>query len=152
MSQLTVARGRTLYCDLRHKRPVRASWGGSLGAASPTGPVLNVTGAVNALTLWTRYHRKLSYLQDTGRPHFLTATYLLLTICRRLRLLNTLGRIPKWLRGLWKGRRPGGIFVLCKGRVKLSICAGDGKTLILKIAEPGEVLRLSATVPAQLKN
>jgi CRP/FNR family transcriptional regulator len=37
-------------------------------------------------------------------------------------------------------------FVLCKGRVKLSICATDGKTLILKIAEPGEVLGLSATV------
>jgi CRP/FNR family transcriptional regulator, cyclic AMP receptor protein len=30
--------------------------------------------------------------------------------------------------------------------VKLSICATDGKTLILKIAEPGEVLGLSATV------
>ena len=36
--------------------------------------------------------------------------------------------------------------MLCKGRVKLSICASDGKTLILKIAEPGEVLGLSATV------
>ena len=36
--------------------------------------------------------------------------------------------------------------VLCKGRVRLSICATDGKTLILKIAEPGEVLGLSATV------
>ena len=31
-------------------------------------------------------------------------------------------------------------------RVKLSICSTDGKTLILKIAEPGEVLGLSATV------
>jgi len=30
--------------------------------------------------------------------------------------------------------------------VKLSIYATDGKTLILKIAEPGEVLHLSATV------
>jgi len=41
---------------------------------------------------------------------------------------------------------PRGIFVLCKGRVKLSICATDGKTLIVKIVEPGEVLGLSATV------
>ena len=46
----------------------------------------------------------------------------------------------------WKARTPRGIFVLCKGRVKLSICSTDGKTLILKIAEPGEVLGLSATV------
>ena len=45
-----------------------------------------------------------------------------------------------------EGQSPRGIFVLCKGRVKLSICATDGKTLILKIAEPGEVLGLSATV------
>ncbi len=45
-----------------------------------------------------------------------------------------------------EGQAPRGIFVLCKGRVKLSICATDGKTLILKIAEPAEVLGLSATV------
>src|SRR5437764_12719760 len=45
-----------------------------------------------------------------------------------------------------EGQAPRGIFVLCKGRVKLPICATDGKTLILKIAEPGEVLGLSATV------
>jgi CRP/FNR family transcriptional regulator, cyclic AMP receptor protein len=45
-----------------------------------------------------------------------------------------------------EGQAPRGIFVLCKGRVKLSICASDGKVLILKIAEPGEVLGLSAAV------
>jgi len=45
-----------------------------------------------------------------------------------------------------EGQAPRGIFVLCKGRVKLSICATDGKTLIVKIAEPGEVLGLSASV------
>ena len=45
-----------------------------------------------------------------------------------------------------EGQAPRGIFVLCKGRVKLSICSTDGKTLILKIAEAGEVLGLSATV------
>ncbi len=41
---------------------------------------------------------------------------------------------------------PRGIFVLCKGRARLSICATEGKTLILQISEPGEVLGLSATV------
>jgi CRP/FNR family cyclic AMP-dependent transcriptional regulator len=45
-----------------------------------------------------------------------------------------------------EGQAPRGIFVLCKGRVKLSICSSDGKTLILKIVEQGEVLGLSATV------
>jgi CRP/FNR family cyclic AMP-dependent transcriptional regulator len=45
-----------------------------------------------------------------------------------------------------EGQAPRGIFVLCKGRVKISMGASDGKTLILKIVEPGEVLGISATV------
>jgi len=45
-----------------------------------------------------------------------------------------------------EGQAPRGIFVLCKGRVKMSICATDGKTLIVRIAEPGEVLGLSAAI------
>lgn len=45
-----------------------------------------------------------------------------------------------------EGQFPRGIYMLCKGRVKLSITAADGKTLILKIVEPGEVLGLHATV------
>ena len=45
-----------------------------------------------------------------------------------------------------EGQAARGIFVLCKGRIKLSICAPDGKTLILRFAEPGEVLGLSANV------
>ena len=48
-----------------------------------------------------------------------------------------------------EGQAPRGIFVLCKGRVKLSLSSTDGRTLILKIAEPGEVLGLSATVTGQ---
>jgi CRP/FNR family transcriptional regulator, cyclic AMP receptor protein len=38
------------------------------------------------------------------------------------------------------------VFILCSGRVKLSTSSADGKTLILRIAEPGEVLGLPATV------
>jgi CRP/FNR family transcriptional regulator, cyclic AMP receptor protein len=45
-----------------------------------------------------------------------------------------------------EGQAPRGILVLCKGHVKLSLSAKDGKTLIFKIAEPGEVLGLSAIV------
>ncbi len=45
-----------------------------------------------------------------------------------------------------EGQAPGGIYVLCRGRVKLSIRATDGKTLILKIAEAGEVLGLSTSI------
>ena len=45
-----------------------------------------------------------------------------------------------------EGQNPRGIFVLCKGRVKLSLCSSTGKTLIMKLVEPGEVLGLSATI------
>jgi CRP/FNR family transcriptional regulator, cyclic AMP receptor protein len=44
---------------------------------------------------------------------------------------------------------PRGIFVLCKGRVKLSMTSSEGKTVILRIVQPGEVLGLSAVVSAQ---
>ena len=45
-----------------------------------------------------------------------------------------------------EGQNPRGVFVLCHGRAKLSTSSADGKTIILKIAEPGEILGLSATV------
>jgi len=45
-----------------------------------------------------------------------------------------------------EGQTPRGMFLLCRGRVKLSVTASDGKALILKIAEAGEVLGLHATV------
>ncbi len=43
---------------------------------------------------------------------------------------------------------PRGIFIVLRGRVKLSVCSRDGKTLILRIAEAGEVLGISASVAA----
>jgi len=45
-----------------------------------------------------------------------------------------------------EGQMPRGIFVLCKGSVKLSINSPNGRTMIVKLAEPGEVLGLSATI------
>jgi CRP/FNR family transcriptional regulator, cyclic AMP receptor protein len=39
-----------------------------------------------------------------------------------------------------------GIFVLCEGEVKLTISSCEGKTLILRIAKPGEVLGLMAAL------
>jgi CRP/FNR family cyclic AMP-dependent transcriptional regulator len=45
-----------------------------------------------------------------------------------------------------EGQMPRGIYMLCKGRLKMSATSRDGKTLILKIAQPGEVLGLHATV------
>ena len=41
---------------------------------------------------------------------------------------------------------PRGVFVLCAGQVKLSISSSAGKTLILRVAKPGEILGLTAVM------
>jgi CRP-like cAMP-binding protein len=38
------------------------------------------------------------------------------------------------------------IFILCQGRAKLSTTSREGKTLMIRIAEPGEILGLHAVV------
>lgn len=45
-----------------------------------------------------------------------------------------------------EGDSPRGLYILCSGRVKLTTSSTEGKTLIVKIAEPGEVLGVSATM------
>ncbi len=45
-----------------------------------------------------------------------------------------------------EGQACRGIYILCKGRVKLSATSSEGQTLIFKIAKPGAVLGLNATV------
>src|SRR5262245_5849177 len=45
-----------------------------------------------------------------------------------------------------EGQSPRGVYVLCTGRAKLSTTSSDGKSIILRIAEPGEVLGLTAAV------
>jgi len=47
-----------------------------------------------------------------------------------------------------EGQSPRGAFVLCSGKVKLSTTSREGKVLILKMAEPGEALGLSAVISA----
>ena len=44
------------------------------------------------------------------------------------------------------GEEPRGVFILCSGRAKLTTSSAEGRTLIVKIAEAGEVLGASATI------
>jgi len=48
-----------------------------------------------------------------------------------------------------EGQEPRGVYVLCSGKTKLSTTSREGKVLILRIAEPGEVLGLSASISGQ---
>ncbi|MGC2112163.1 MAG: Crp/Fnr family transcriptional regulator [Candidatus Korobacteraceae bacterium] len=45
-----------------------------------------------------------------------------------------------------EGQACRGIYIICKGRVKLSACSSEGQTVMLKVARPGEVLGLNATI------
>ena len=56
------------------------------------------------------------------------------------------GLYPKGSLLFVEGEDPRGIFILCSGRAKLTTSSTEGKTLIVKIAEPGEVLGASATI------
>jgi len=47
---------------------------------------------------------------------------------------------------LMEGQAARGIYIVCQGRVKLMTTNSEGKTLIVKIAHPGEVLGLQAVV------
>lgn len=56
------------------------------------------------------------------------------------------GVYPKGSLLFVEGEMPRGVFILCSGRAKLTTSSSEGKTLIVKIAEPGEVLGASATI------
>jgi CRP/FNR family transcriptional regulator len=45
-----------------------------------------------------------------------------------------------------EGQQPRGVFVLCSGKVKLSTSSREGKTIITKISDSGDVLGLNAVV------
>jgi len=45
-----------------------------------------------------------------------------------------------------EGRPVRGVYVLCSGRAKLSICSDTGRRLTLRIAGPGEVLGMGAAL------
>jgi len=46
----------------------------------------------------------------------------------------------------FEGETARGVFLVCSGKVKLSVSSRGGKTLILQIARPGEILGLSASM------
>ena len=64
----------------------------------------------------------------------------------RLQQIKATSVYPKGALLCLEGQSPRGIFVLCTGRAKLSTTSSEGKSMILRVAEPGEVLGLTAAV------
>ncbi|MFI5073359.1 MAG: Crp/Fnr family transcriptional regulator, partial [Terriglobales bacterium] len=63
-----------------------------------------------------------------------------------LSAITSASSYPKGATLFVEGQTARGVFILCNGRVKLSTSSIDGKTLIVRIADPGEVLGLPATI------
>jgi CRP/FNR family transcriptional regulator, cyclic AMP receptor protein len=65
---------------------------------------------------------------------------------QRLASITAPSTYPKGATLFVEGQDPRGVFVLCEGKVKLSTSSSDGKTLILRISDAGEVLGLAAVI------
>ena len=65
---------------------------------------------------------------------------------RALQDIKATAVYPKGALLCLEGQPPRGVFVLCSGRAKVSTTSADGKTIILRIADPGEVLGLTAVM------
>lgn len=66
-----------------------------------------------------------------------------------LRAFDALKSVTSCSRGtalFREGQVARGIFLLCDGRARLSVCSPSGKRMILRIAGPGEILGLSAAL------
>jgi CRP/FNR family transcriptional regulator len=65
---------------------------------------------------------------------------------QRLNEIKSTAVYPKGAMLFIEGQQPRGVFVLCAGKVKLSTTSRDGKTIITKISDSGDVLGLNAVV------
>src|SRR5579863_9728803 len=65
---------------------------------------------------------------------------------QRLNEIKSTAVYPKSTMLFIEGQQPRGVFVLCAGKAKLFTTLRDGKTIIPKIAETGDVLGPNATV------
>ena len=67
---------------------------------------------------------------------------------QRLNEIKSTAVYPKGAMLFIEGQMPRGVFVLCSGKVKLSTTSREGKTIITKISDSGDVLGLNAVISA----
>lgn len=65
---------------------------------------------------------------------------------QRLNEIKSTAVYPKGAVLFIEGQQPRGVFVLCVGKVKLSTSSREGKTIITKISDSGDILGLNAVV------
>jgi CRP/FNR family transcriptional regulator, cyclic AMP receptor protein len=65
---------------------------------------------------------------------------------QRLNEIKTSALYPKGAKLFVEGQEPRGVFVLCAGKVKLSTSSREGRTIITKLCDSGDVLGLNAAI------
>ena len=65
---------------------------------------------------------------------------------QKLNEIKSTALYPKSAMLFIEGQQPRGVFVLCNGKAKLSTSSSEGKTIITKVSEAGDVLGLNATI------
>src|ERR1700692_1603647 len=65
---------------------------------------------------------------------------------QKLNEIKSTAVYPKSTMLFIEGQHPRGVFVLCSGKAKLFTSSSDGKTIITKVSEAGDVLGLNATI------
>jgi CRP/FNR family cyclic AMP-dependent transcriptional regulator len=65
---------------------------------------------------------------------------------QRLNEIKSTAVYPKSAMLFIEGQQPRGVFVLCVGKAKLSTSSREGKTIITKISDSGDVLGLNAVI------
>jgi CRP/FNR family cyclic AMP-dependent transcriptional regulator len=105
-------------------------------ALRPVGRGTSMNSSYPSLDKWVNYHaRSDNFFRALSQESLRTFTKI---------------RHPSWVpKGaviLMEGQPPTGLFALCEGQVKLSTTSQEGRTLILRIAGPGEVLGLHAVI------
>jgi CRP/FNR family cyclic AMP-dependent transcriptional regulator len=65
---------------------------------------------------------------------------------QRLNEIKSTAVYPKGTMLFIEGQQPRGVFVLCVGKAKLSTSSREGKTIITKISDSGDILGLNAVI------
>jgi len=65
---------------------------------------------------------------------------------QRLNEIKSTAVYPKGAMLFIEGQQPRGVFVLCAGKAKLSTSSREGKTIITKLSESGDVLGLNSVI------
>jgi CRP/FNR family transcriptional regulator len=60
--------------------------------------------------------------------------------------MKSIAQYPKGSILFAEGRPSRGIYLLCNGRAKLTVCSENGKRLLVRVATPGELLGLGAAI------